>query len=58
MTSIISGQCGYADGYIYFYAQLEDDGKADSDENATSDTNYYLHRTDKNGTVQLLANVK
>ena len=58
MTSIISGQCGYADGYIYFYAQLEDDGQADSDDTTTSDTNYYLHRTDKNGTVQLLANVK
>ena len=64
MTSIISGQCGYSDGYIYFYAQLEsnsdsEDGESDS---STSDTNYYLYRVqagvNPDGNTQLMSKVE
>lgn len=60
MTSLISGQCGYDGTYIYFYAQLEDTSNDNSEDTTTStDTNYYLHRVDKNsGTAQLLSKVE
>lgn len=65
MTSIISGQCGYSDGYIYFYAQLESesDSEEDSEEDSsTTDNNYYLYRVqagvNPDGNTQLLSKVE
>ena len=48
MTDIVSGKCGYAGGYIYFYAKLEE-----KDENNT-DENYYMYRVDREGNYQLV----
>lgn len=63
MTSLISGQCGYDGNYIYFYAQIEqetdgsDSGEGeDGSTETTTDSKYYMHRVDKEGNVQLLAN--
>ncbi len=56
MTSIISGQCGYANGYVYFYAQLESSESETDTEN--TDTNYYLHRVDSDGNTQLMSKVE
>lgn len=56
MTSIISGACGYSDGYIYFYAQLEETESESTDDSSTeesaeeSDENYYLYRATLDGT--------
>ena len=64
MTSIISGQCGYSDGYIYFYAQLESNGDSEDSESdsSTSDTNYYLYRVqagvNPDGNTQLMSKVE
>lgn len=65
MTSIISGQCGYSDGYIYFYAQLESDEESSEDsesDSSTSDTNYYLYRVqagvNPDGNTQLMSKVE
>ena len=54
--TIKSGECGYADGYIYFYAQR---GKLvlEEGEEQKEDTNYYLYQVDKEGNVQLIGNV-
>lgn len=58
--TIISGECGYADGYIYFYATLGDIVDEDGNvvERESEDTNYYMYRTDKLGNVQLLGKTK
>lgn len=63
MTRLISGQCGYDGNYIYFYAQIEqetdgsDSGEGeDGSTETTTDSKYYMHRVDKEGNVQLLAN--
>ena len=50
MTSMISGACGYSDGYIYFFAQLEETESDSSSEDATADENYYLYRASLDGT--------
>ena len=50
MTSMISGACGYSDGYIYFFAQLEETESDSSSEDATTDENYYLYRASLDGT--------
>lgn len=60
-TSIISGQCGYTNDYIYFYAQLpeiEDEDDQDDEEEKEIDENYYLFRTDKQGNYQLIGQTK
>ena len=55
MTSIISGAYGLSDGYIYFFAQIEqtEDDSSDSEE---VDENYYLYRASLsgNGSYQLI----
>ena len=50
MTSMISGACGYSDGYIYFFAQLEETESDSSSEDTTTDENYYLYRASLDGT--------
>ena len=57
MTNMISGQYGYSDGYIYFFAQLEDSSNEDSD---STDKNYYLYRVSSDGSknYQLLGKTK
>ena len=51
-ATLISGECGYDGNYIYYFAQLE------SDDDSSSDTRYYMHRTDKQGNVELVAKVE
>ena len=55
MSSIISGTYGLSDGYIYFFAQIEqtEDDSSDSEE---VDENYYLYRASLsgNGSYQLI----
>ena len=54
-VTMISGECGYADGYIFFYAklgELEVDEEDESDEE--TDENYYMYRTDILGNIQLI----
>lgn len=59
VEKMISGQCGYVDGYIYFYAQLgELELEEESEETAETDENYYMYRTDLNGNIQLLGKTK
>ena len=57
MTNMISGQYGYSDGYIYFFAQVEDSSNEDSD---STDENYYLYRVSSDGSknYQLLGKTK
>ena len=57
--TIISGECGYAEGYIYFYATRGElvDENGDALE-AEEDSTYYLYQTDKEGNIQLLGQVK
>lgn len=52
MKKIVSGQCGYVDGYIYFFAQLE------TGEEDTENTDFYMYRTDKQGRYQLVGQTK
>lgn len=60
-TSIISGECGYDGTYIYYFAQLESE-ESEEDSSSSSDTttdeNYYMHRVDKFGNVEVLAKVE
>lgn len=53
VTDMVSGQCGYAGGYIYFYAKLGE-LELDDEEEKTTDDNYYMYRTDKLGNLQLV----
>ncbi len=48
--TIISGQCGYDGQYIYYYSQKP----ASEDEDAVTDTNNYMFRTDKFGNYQMV----
>ncbi len=45
MTEIVSGTCGYSDGYIYFFAKLE------NQQEDSTDKNYYLYRASLDGTM-------
>ena len=51
--TIISGECGYADGYIYYYSKIGELELEDDEEQETDD-NYYMYRTDKAGNTQLV----
>lgn len=51
--SMISGQCGYVDGQIYFYAKLGD-LELEDDEEQRNDDRYYMYRTDLLGNYQLV----
>ena len=53
VTDMVSGQCGYADGYIYFYAKLGE-LELDEDEEVSTDDRYYMYRTDRLGNLQLI----
>ena len=55
MTSIISGTYGISDGYIYFFAQIEQTDSESSDTEEV-DENYYLYRASLsgNGAYQLI----
>lgn len=53
VTDMVSGQCGYADGYIYFYSKLGE-LELDDEEEKTTDDNYYMYRTDLTGNIQLI----
>ena len=55
MTSIISGTYGISDGYIYFFAQIEQTDSESSDTEEV-DENYYLYRAplSGNGAYQLI----
>ncbi len=56
-VTMISGECGYTDQYIYFYAQLgelEVDEDEDEEEETETDENYYMYRTDKSGNLQII----
>lgn len=57
-TSIISGQCGYDGTYIYYFAQLTTEESEEDTSETASDTNYYMHRVDKSGNVELIAKVE
>jgi len=50
VEDMVSGQCGYVDGYIYFYSKL---GALEGEE-SSSDSRYYMYRTDKQGNLQLV----
>lgn len=52
-VTMISGECGYADGYVYFYAQLGE-LQLDEGEEAEEDENYYMYRADSLGNLQLI----
>lgn len=52
MTAIISGQCGYDGEYVYYFAQLENQGDEEKD------TNYYMYRVDKEGNFTLISKTK
>lgn len=41
MSAILSGQCGYDEEYIYYFAQRENQDEDDAD------LNYYMYRVDK-----------
>ena len=47
---LISGKCGFDGQYIYFYSQIS----KSSEEDAQNDSNYYMHRADLNGNVQMI----
>lgn len=55
ITSIISGTYGISDGYIYFFAQIEQTDSESSDTEEV-DENYYLYRAplSGNGAYQLI----
>ena len=58
--TMIAGMGGYADGYVYFYAQLgeleKDDVAEDEEETEEEekDENYYMYRADMAGNIQLI----
>ena len=58
--TMIAGMGGYADGYVYFYAQLgelEKDEVAEDEEETEEeekDENYYMYRADMAGNIQLI----
>ena len=50
MTSIISGAYGLSDGYIYFFAQIEQEqSDSESEESEETDENHYLYRAALSG---------
>ena len=57
-VKMISGECGYADGYVYFYAQLGelelDEEESEENEESEKDENYYMYRSDMLGNIQLI----
>lgn len=53
VTDMVSGQCGYADGYIYFYSKLGE-LELEEDEEQRTDDRYYMYRTDKLGNLELV----
>ena len=53
VSDMVSGQCGYADGYIYFYSKLGE-LELDEDEEASTDDRYYMYRTDIAGNLELV----
>ena len=60
-VTMISGECGYADGYVFFYAQLgspdtngEEPEKTEETEETEKDENYYMYRSDMSGHLQLI----
>jgi len=52
-VTMISGECGYTDEYIYFYSQLGE-LELDEGEESSTDENYYMYRTDLQGNIQLI----
>ena len=54
VTDMVSGACGYADGYIYFYSTLGQLEFEEDEEEAEEDSNYYMYRTDLTGDIQLI----
>ncbi len=52
-VTMISGQAGYTEGYVYYYARL---GQLELDEGEEEkvDENYYLYRADMQGKIQLI----
>lgn len=63
VTDMVSGKCGYDGEYIYFYSKImKTESDTDETDNTTTDTteeeqvvdNYYMHRVDKNGNLQLI----
>lgn len=52
---MISGECGYDGDYIYFYAQLGNNEEEQGEEEISTDENYYMYRTDKEGKLQLIS---
>ncbi len=61
VTDMVSGKCGYDGQYIYFYSKIEKPEEEEEDESEVVDgkkeeviDNYYMHRVDKNGNLQLL----
>lgn len=49
MTEIVSGTYGFSDGYIYYFAKLENQTSSDTEE--STDENYYLYRAPIDGTM-------
>lgn len=61
MADIVSGQCGYSDGYIYFFAKIQTTETEDEESSeTTTDENYYLYKATVDGTMnyQLLGKTK
>lgn len=60
MSSIVSGLYGTSDGYIYFFAQIEQEESEDSETEENVDENYYLYRvsTSGDGSYQLIGKTK
>lgn len=53
VADMVSGQCGYVDGYIYFYSKLGE-LELEEGEEQPSDDNYYMFRTDMQGNIKLV----
>lgn len=53
VEDMVSGQCGFVDGYIYFYAK-RGELELDEGEEAKTDDRYYMYRTDLEGRLQLI----
>lgn len=57
-VTMISGECGYADGYVYFYAKLGEleleEEEGEESEESEKDENYYMYRSDMLGNIQLI----
>lgn len=56
VKSMISGQSGYVDGYIYFYAQ-RGELELEEGEEQKADDKYYMYRTDLAGNYQLIGKI-